>query len=485
MTALLEVQNLRLTAAGRAIVDGVSFQVEPGESVAITGPSGAGKTTLALTVLGHLRDGVTHDGGQVLVDGRPTLPQPPPELRGGLVGYVGQDPGNSLNPYARVATTLLRVTARSVPRPQRSALVSELLARVGLPTELAQRYPHQLSGGQQQRVVIAAALARNPRLLVLDEPTTALDLVAKAEVVAELRRVSDAGISLLWVTHDLASVETVVDRVVTIGEPTTASYSHAPVATAAREVVLTATGVTAGYGHTSVLRAVDLELRSGELLAVLGASGVGKSTLARVLTGLHRPASGTLAHRGERLPWDVRRRSRAERAAIQLVGQNPAEALHPRQTVRTALTRPLVRLRNLPTAEHDGEIKLLLDAVQLPIEVADRLPGELSGGMRQRVALARALAARPEVIVCDEITSALDSSTQSAILRMLDELRAELGLAVVLITHDADVAASVSDRLLVLASGRVARTGATADLLPPGESPEERVRHLLIDHTDL
>ncbi|WP_328995854.1 ATP-binding cassette domain-containing protein [Kribbella sp. NBC_01245] len=499
---LLEATNLHLVAGGRSIVDRVSFALAAGEAVAITGSSGSGKTSLAMAILGHLRDGVRHADGSLLVDGIASLPTPPPGLRGGLIGYVGQDPGSSLNPYARVGATLLQATGRRVARPARAGVVAALLARVGLPSDLSTRYPHQLSGGQQQRVVMAAALARDAKLLVLDEPTTALDLVAKAEVVAELRRLSDEGVALLWITHDLGSVRTVVDRVIVmdagrvVEDRPVADVLDRPVSSAAKHLlvsacttastgvtgppVLRASGVVAAYGrHTPVLADVDLDVRAGECLAVLGASGVGKSTLARTLAGLHPPRAGELVLKGSALAWDVHRRTRAERAAVQLVGQNPAEALHPRQTVRTALVRPLVRLRGLPAAEHAGEVKLLLDAVRLPFELADRLPGELSGGQRQRVALARALAARPEVIVCDEITSALDTVTESDVLRMLTELRTELGLAIVLITHDPDVAATVSNRLLVLSAGRVTRTGPTSELLPPSESPEARVRHLL------
>lgn len=494
MNPLLAATDLTLTAGGRPIVDRVSFHLDAGETVAVTGPSGCGKTTLAMAVLGHLRDGVAHTGGRLLVDGAPTLPEPPPGLRGATIGYVGQDPGSSLSPYATVASFLLRSTGRRIPRSQRREAVSALLARVGL-ADLGSRYPHQLSGGQQQRVVLAGALARDPRLLLLDEPTTALDLVAKAEVVKELRHLSASGVALLWITHDLPSIRGIATRVVSLGDSSAAPAGAlvSPVVVRASPAVagkvlppagptvLSATKVTAGYPRsTPVLSQVDLELRQGECLAVLGASGVGKTTLARTLAGFHQPAAGTLLLNGEQLSWDIHRRTKTQRAAIQLVGQNPADALHPRQTIRTALVRPLVKLRNLSSGKLDGEVASLLDAVQLPAELANRLPGELSGGQRQRVALARALAARPTVLVCDEIASALDTGTQDAVLRVLTELRGEFGLAVVLITHDPEVAAGASDRLLVLTNGRVARTGATAELLPPAESPQDRVRQLLI-----
>ena len=501
MSALVEVAGLRLLAGDRPILDGIDLALAEGESVGLLGASGSGKTTLALAVLGHLRSGVRHCGGRVSVRGRAMLPEPAPGVRGGTIGYVGQDPGASLNPYARISSILLTSAART-PRAERADVVRGLLERVGLPGEprFARRYPHQLSGGQQQRVALAAALAREPRLLVLDEPTTALDLVAKAEVLHEIRRLASTGVALLWVSHDPTTVRTLVDRVVVLGagnvvedrpvgdvlrDPESIAV-RGPVDHAASEsaTVLSGGSLVAGFGRQRVLSDVNFDLHRGECLAVLGVSGVGKSTLARCLAGLHRPERGSVLLHGTALAPDVRKRSDAERSAIGLVAQNPAEALHPRQDVRTALARPLRRLRGITSrAQQDTEIARLLDAVRLQPEMASRLPGELSGGQRQRVALARALAAGPEVLICDEATSALDTVTQAEVLDLLAGLRAELGIAVLLITHDPSVAASSSDRVLVLAGGRVAASGPTADLLPVDEDPEVLVTRLLVSPT--
>ncbi|MFI9324518.1 ABC transporter ATP-binding protein [Kitasatospora aureofaciens] len=485
---LVELTELRLHAGSVPVLDGVDLTVAEGETVGIVGPSGSGKTTLGLAVLGHLREGIRHTGGQALVNGMPVLPVQPKGLRGMMVGYVGQDPGLALNPYARVSSILLTAArARRLPRTERTALVTTLLDRVGLPGELAGRYPHQLSGGQQQRVVLAAALSREPRLLVLDEPTTALDLLARAEVLTELRRLKERGVALLWISHDLDAVAALADRTVAV-EAGRIAAPRAPRRTPAAlptvrtptEPAFSATGLVAGYGTTQVLHGLDVSVGAGECLAVLGVSGVGKSTLARCLAGLHRPSSGTMALRGAELPVDVRRRSTPQRAAVQLVAQNPAEALHPRHDVRTALARPLLRLRGLrDRSERNAEIDRLLDAVALPTDVADRLPGELSGGQRQRVALARALAARPAVLICDEVTASLDSDTAAGIVELLGSLRDGFGLAVVLITHDADIAAAASDRLVVLSGGRIARMGPTRDLLPSGEAPDRLATALL------
>jgi peptide/nickel transport system ATP-binding protein len=261
---------------------------------------------------------------------------------------------------------------------------------------------------------------------------------------------------------------------------------HGPVDRVAtdRRAVLSGLSLAASFGRRRVLSDVDFDIHRGECLAVLGVSGVGKSTLARCLAGLHRLESGSVLLHGTALAPDVRKRSDADRAAIGLVAQNPAEALHPRQDIRTALARPLRRLRGISSwARQDAEIARLLDAVRLPPEMASRLPGELSGGQRQRVALARALAAGPEVLICDEATSALDTVTQAEVLDLLAELRADLGVAVLLITHDPWVAAASSDSVLVLAGGRVIASGPTSDLLPVDEDPEVLVTQLLVSPT--
>ncbi|RSM69673.1 ABC transporter ATP-binding protein [Kibdelosporangium aridum] len=478
---LVTVADLRLHVGGVSVVDGIGFTVRAGESLALVGASGSGKTTTALAVLGHLRNGVTHTGGTVHVAGHTMLPAS--GAVNGVVGYVGQDPASVLNPYRRISATL-----RSALGTRRRQAVADLLERVALPPALADRYSHQLSGGQQQRVALAVALARNPRLLILDEPTSALDPTAAAEVRRELLALRANRVSLLWITHDLTAVRGAVDRVLVLDAGRVvedAPYDRLmarPASTAAAALVAAAEpavqqrpahespgdpvlevrDLVAGYPRRPpVLSGVSLDLRPGQSLAVIGASGIGKSTFARCLAGLHHPTAGTIRLNGTALAPDVRARGRGQRAAVQFVSQDPAGALHPTQDVRTALARPLRLLRGIrDRREQDVEIARLLAAVRLPADYTRRLPRELSGGERQRVALARALAAQPAVLICDEITAALDTVTQAEILNLLAEHCRDTGLSIVLITHNLAAANHIADEIHVLADGRLEQSRA-------------------------
>lgn len=462
MSHIIELQGLSITSSDGPIISDVTFAVGAGECVALTGPSGSGKSTIALAALGHTSPGLRVSGGRVLVRGADVLPEPPSWLRGRTVGYVPQDPGPALNPYVRVRTTLLEALRHRPPRRERKQSVASMLDRVGLPTELARRYPHQLSGGQQQRILIAAALAAEPEVLVLDEPLTALDPATTRGILDLLREVRDSGVAMVLISHDHDAVNLIADRRYQVcagrfsggrgpqprpAPPPRPRGGHQP-------VVLTVSGISARHQRGEPLfTRQSISVGKGESVALLGRSGSGKTTFARCVAGFHVPFEGVLSLSDEPVPWRIQDRNRDHKVAIQMVSQSPAEALHPHQSVRTALARPLWTLHRIRAT--DEHIARLLGAVALPGSFGHRLPGELSGGQRQRVALARALAARPSVLICDEVTAALDNDTRAEILALIGDLQARENLAVIHITHDESVA-SHSQRTLTLADGAFA-----------------------------
>ncbi|WHT16969.1 ATP-binding cassette domain-containing protein [Crossiella sp. CA-258035] len=433
---IASVTDLVITGpAGRRLVDGLSFTVAEGEVVALVGRSGSGKTTAALALLGHLRPGLSVHSGLVKVAGTDMFADlTAPDLRGQVISYLGQDPKAGLNPARRLRNQLAD-TARD------PAETTALLHRLNLPADpgFLRRYPHQVSGGQAQRIALAIALAAMPRLLVLDEPTSGLDTRLAVEFRAvlkdHLRRTKAAAVVI---SHDANLVRDLARKVVSL-DRAPAAQSVAQAAAVVRtpgRPLLSVRELSATHDRTPVLRDLSFDLAAGECLALTGPSGSGKTTAARCLVGLHRPSHGRITLHS---PAPRRR-------AIALVAQDSLGALNPREPVRTALSRPL----RLPRADRAAEVTRLLRRVHLDPGLAEHRPARLSGGERQRVNLARALAAGPEVLVCDEITSALDPGTRTAILDLLDELRDTLGLAIVLISHDQAVVDRMADRVVRL-----------------------------------
>ena len=576
MTAVLQVEGLSVSLrSGLPIVEDVSLVADPGQVLGLVGESGSGKTTVALALLGFARPGARISSGTVMVDGHEVTGRREAvvrALRGRLISYVPQDPSTSLNPSVRIGDAISEMAAVHGGAGAQPGAVAEALRCVQLPDEATflRRFPHQLSGGQQQRVAIAMALVCGPRVAVLDEPTTGLDVITQARLLEQVDRLRhEIGVTIVYVSHDLAVVASIADRLavmyagrvveqglaadvlaqprhpytrgllqsvpdpqhprrlvsiggvsVGVGErPPGCSFAprcpqrieacdraeppleavgdeHAvrciewrrtpPLLRPERDLRVGAAGTPllaveglraehAGRGGTTVAAAdVSFELARGECLALVGESGSGKTTIARCIAGLHVPSAGTIALDGAPLAGRAAGRTTEARRRVQIVFQNPYDSLNPRHRVRDAIARPARVLRGLAAAEADAEVHELLERVRLPERIGARFPAELSGGERQRVAIARALAAHPDLMVCDEITSALDVSVQAAVLELLARLRAELGLALLFITHDLGVVASIADRVLVLEAGRICEQGAVGPLLGQPAHPYTR-----------
>ncbi|CAN3977902.1 ABC transporter ATP-binding protein [Kitasatospora purpeofusca] len=485
-TPAARATGLTITLHGTALLTDATLTLAPGRVTAVTGPSGAGKTTLLHALVGALPPDARVTAGDLTVLGHDILALPPAELRRlrrHRLALVGQDPGSGLNPRMRVGRIVTETAA-----DRRATSVPELLRAVRLPVGegLEHRRPGSLSGGQQRRVALARALARRPAILLLDEPTAGLDADLRDDIADLLRDLADReDLAIALTSHDPDFVARCADDVLALEPP------HLPVPAGRRPVpaavavvavveagapasgagpapksvtkpvpgsvtkpVLEVAALTArvGTGRTGrdVFTALDLGLAPGTLTGVTGPSGCGKTTLLRSLAGLHRPEAGSVLLGGEPLAPTYRRRSREQRRRIQLVPQNPLGALNPARTVGATLARPLKLHFGTPADRCEERVAELLTSVGLTPEHAHRRPRELSGGQRQRVSVARALAAEPDVLLCDEITSALDAGTADGIMALLRELRDDRGLAIVLVSHDLPLVSAHADTVLPL-----------------------------------
>ena len=509
---ILRMESLQITAqpehggSGKRIVEEVDLVLHRGEVLGLIGESGAGKSTIGLAALGYTRPGCRITGGRVLFEGmnlRDASAEARRRLRGRRIAYIAQSAAAAFNPaktlYAQICEGPIRHHVMG-PEQARAETV-QLFRELDLPSpeNFGNRYPHQVSGGQLQRAMAAMAMSCHPDILVLDEPTTALDVTTQIEVLAAIRKlIREHHTAGLYITHDLAVVAQVANRIMVLrhgrkveeGEADQIllrpqeDYTRAlvsirqakvrrPAASAVESVpVLQLKAVTASYAKLAhVVDGIDLSVRKGETVAVVGESGSGKSSLARVITGLLPRESGEILFQGQSLEPALGRRRRDLLRRIQMIYQMPDVALNPRQRVQEIIGRPLAFYLGMDGAKRKDRVTELLRAIDLPPEFAERFPGELSGGQKQRICIARALAAEPDLLICDEVTSALDPLVAEGILELLGRLQRDLGYAYIFITHDIGTVRRIADRVAVMLKGRIVAEGSLGKVFAPPYHP--------------
>ncbi len=507
--SLLKVRNLKIGATiyppgeparDIEIVHGVDFDVAPGKVLGLIGESGAGKSTIGLSAMAYGRGGVEITGGEVWVNGRDILKtglRDVRRLRGGEVTYVSQSAAASFNPAKKIMDQVVEaaVLQGKFSRKEAEGRAVELFRKLGLPDpeNIGRRYPHQVSGGQLQRCMTALALCPEPDLVVFDEPTTALDVTTQIDVLAAIKdAIRDTGVAALYITHDLAVVAQVSDHIMVLKMGEMVEYGsvdqiindpqeeYTKALVSVRSIdheekqptdtpLLKVENITARYRGTNfdVLKNINVDLHPGQTLAVVGESGSGKSTLARVITGLLPPSGGNITFNGRTLTPDLPTRPLEDLRELQMIYQMADTAMNPRQTVGTIIGRPLEFYFGLRGAEKQKRIQELLDEIELGDGFQDRYPAELSGGQKQRVCIARALAAKPKLIICDEVTSALDPLVADGILKLLLNLQKIEDVAYLFITHDLATVKAIADSIAVMYQGEVVRYGSKSQVLSP------------------
>ena len=512
---LLEIRNLEIDGESdevwHEIIKGLDLDLDRGEVLGLIGESGAGKSTLGLAAMNFVRPGCRIRGGTIRFDGQELTEQSETtlrKLRGVRIAYVAQSAAASFNPAHQLIDQFseIPVVHNVKNRQDAEADAKDLYRRVLLPDPdgIGYRYPHQVSGGQLQRAMTAMALSCRPDLIIFDEPTTALDVTTQIEVLTTIRDiVREFNTAAIYISHDLAVVAQMADRIMVlrygelVEESTTRQMMSDPkmdytkslwavrsfkkeTETAATEInpVVKVDNVTAGYGKEDILKKVTFEIHRGQTVAIVGESGSGKSTAARVITGLLPPRLGEIQFSGEALPKSFKSRNKDQLRHVQMIYQMADTALNPRQRIRNIIGRPLSFYLNLRGKQKEERIRELLSLIELePDLYIDRYPGELSGGQKQRVSIARALAAEPEFIICDEVTSALDQLVAEGILRLLDRLQREFNLAYMFITHDLATVKAIADNVVVMLQGEIVEQGPKTDVFSP---PHHEYTELLL-----
>jgi peptide/nickel transport system ATP-binding protein len=498
---LLEVTGLCIEGQSderwHQIVKGVDLTLRRGEVLGLIGESGAGKSTIGLAAMGYARPGCRITAGSILFDGIDLLKIGESERRGiwgTRIAYVAQSAAASFNPAHKLIDQCVEASVghhfSDEDEAKRTAV--DLFRRLHLPDaeHIGYRYPHQVSGGQLQRAMTAMAMACRPDLIIFDEPTTALDVTTQIEVLAAIKNVvRQFHTAAIYISHDLAVVAQMADRVMVLryGElveeaPTRQMLTNPQQAYTkslwavrslrkeeepGQDQILRVDTVDAAYGVLKVLHGVSIQVPRGRTVAVVGESGSGKSTLARVITGLLPPSSGSITFDGKPLARSLKERGKKLLQRIQMIYQMPDTALNPRRRVRDILGRPVEHHLGLTGSARHKRILELLDMTELDDRFLDRFPGELSGGQKQRICIARALAISPELIICDEVTSALDQLVAEEILKLLLRLQKELGVSYLYITHDLATVKAIADEIVVMHQGRVVQSGSKSQVLTP------------------
>jgi peptide/nickel transport system ATP-binding protein len=498
---LLSIKGLKIQGFSdekwHDIVKGVDLTLRAGEVLGLIGESGAGKSTLGLAAMGYTQPGCRITEGEIIFDGVDLAKLSDEGKRkfwGDRMTYVAQSAAASFNPAHRLIAQTTASTIRAGIKDRKSAYddAKQLYRALNLPDpdHIGDRYPHQVSGGQLQRVMTAMAMSPRPDLLVFDEPTTALDVTTQVEVLASMRSiVEEFNTAAIYITHDLAVVAQMADTIKVlrhgyeVEEAPTRQMLSAPEQPytkslwsvralekpqqAVQASVLSLQGIDASYGVQKVLHNVNIEVPKGSTVAVVGESGSGKSTTARVITGLLPQTLGSVKFNGEDLPPALVDRSKDQKRRIQMIYQMADTAMNPRQTVREIIGRPLEFYLGMRGEAKTKRIVELLEMIELDAVFMERLPGELSGGQKQRICIARALAAEPDFIICDEVTSALDQIVQEGILKLLLRLQNELGLTYLFITHDISTVNAIADQVVVMNQGEVVEQGLKTDVFQP------------------
>ena len=507
---LLKIRGLKIEGKSdevwNPIVNGIDLDLKKGEVLGLIGESGAGKSTVGLAAMGFTRDGCRISGGTVDFDGVDLVTASAAVKRnmlGKRIAYVAQSAAASFNPAHRLIDQHTEAPTQHRLRPKAESELDgmELYRRLRLPDpdRIGFRYPHQVSGGQLQRAMTAMAMSCRPDLIIFDEPTTALDVTTQIEVLAAIRDIVEQfDTAAIYITHDLAVVAQMADRIKVLlrGDEVEEAETRAmlsapredytkslwavrsfqrpakPVVSTGVTPIVSLKNVSAAYGKSPVLFDVAFDIHAGRTVAVVGESGSGKSTTARCITGLLPPSQGHIEFNGEALPLDYRKRSKDQLRQVQMIYQMADTALNPRSSIGDIIGRPLQFYSGLTGSAKRKRVEELLAQIELePEQYIDRLPSELSGGQKQRIGIARALAAEPQFIICDEVTSALDQLVAEGILKLLAQLQDDLGLSYMFITHDLATVRAISDEVVVMKDGRVVEQGPKAEMFQPPHHP--------------